>query len=150
MTEGLLVLHILGVAAWLGANVTQFAVNGSMIEDRGPVAARWLRTTALMSKTLYMPAAMLILVTGILLVITSDGDHAFSDPFVSIGFLMIVVGAVVGAVVIAPQAERAADAIDADDGDTANSALARIRQFGSIDTVLLIVTIWAMASKLGT
>ncbi len=150
MFEGLLVLHILGVAAWLGANVTQFVVNGPMIEDRGPVAARWLRTTAVMSKTIYMPAAILILITGILLVVTSDGDHTFSDPFVSIGFLMIIVGAVVGITVLSPQAERAADAFDADDGDTADSALTRIRQFGSIDTVLLIVTIWAMASKLGT
>ncbi|GBE24232.1 hypothetical protein BMS3Bbin02_00501 [bacterium BMS3Bbin02] len=150
MTEGLLVLHVLGVAAWLGANVTQFAVNGPMIEDRGPVAARWLRTTAVMSKTIYMPAAILILITGILLVVTSDADHAFSDPFVSIGFLMIIVGAVVGITVLSPQAERAADAFDADDGDTADSALARIRQFGSIDTVLLVVTIWAMATKLGT
>lgn len=150
MTEGLLVLHILGVAAWLGANVTQFVVNGPMIADRGPVAARWLRTTAAMSKTLYMPAATLILVTGILLVTSSDGDHAFSDPFVSIGFLTIIVGAVLGMTVLGPQAERAAEAFDADDEDTADSALTRIRQFASIDTLLLIVTIWAMATKLGS
>ena len=149
MSEGLLLLHILGVAIWFGANVTQFAVNRSMMEDRGPVAARWLRTTAGMSKTLYMPAAILILVTGIALVVTSDGVFEFSDVFVSIGIVAIIVGVVLGIKVFEPEAIKAADAFDAGDGDIADTARARIRQFGVIDTLLMVVTVWAMVSRLG-
>lgn len=149
MSEGLLLLHILGVAAWIGANVTQAVVDSSMMEDRGPVAARWLRTTAGMGKTLYMPAAILILVTGIALVVTSDGVFEFSDVFVSIGFVAIIVGAVLGFKVFEPQALKAADALDAGDGDIADAARAKIRQFGVIDTLLMVVAVWAMISRLG-
>lgn len=149
MSEGLLLLHILGVAAWFGANVTQAVVGSSMMEDRGPVAARWLRTTAGMSKTLYMPAAILILVTGIALVVTSDGLVEFSDVFISIGIVTIVVGAVLGIKVFEPEARKAADALDAGDGVVADAARAKIRRFGVIDTLLMVVTVWAMVSRLG-
>lgn len=144
----LLVLHIAGAGVWLGANVVQ-AVTPPLAASQGPeVLAGWYRITARLSSRLYMPAALTILITGILLVLESEA-YGFDSPFVGIGMGMIVVGAVLGIVVFAPVGRRAAEEIQSVGAGQARASVARLTGFGLLDTVLLLFTISVMVLRWG-
>ena len=154
----LLVLHIAGAGTWLGANVVQ-AVVPPMAARAGTVTlASWYRITSGMSR-LYIPAAILILITGVLLdhvrrtgsipLLVLDSDaYGFGSLFVTIGFGMIVVGALFGQFVFGPGGERAAEAVEAEDRPAIRKAVSRLTTFGLIDTLLLLFTITAMVLRL--
>lgn len=143
----LLVLHIAAVGTWLGANIIQALVPG-LLGPTSPAAANWFRATEKLSGRLYIPAGVTVLVTGILLVLDSD-LYGFSSVFVSIGFAAVIIGAVLGSTVFGPKALAIANALDSGDTALAESTRARTGQFGILDTLVLLFTIYAMVSKLG-
>ncbi|HJS71489.1 MAG TPA: DUF2269 family protein [Acidimicrobiia bacterium] len=143
----LLVLHIAGAGTWLGANVVQAVVPPAAARAGEATLAGWYRITGAMSKTLYMPAAILILITGILLVVESDA-YGFGSLFVTIGFGMIVVGAILGITVFGPGGEAAAEAVETGDQPVIRTAVARLTRWGVIDTLLLLFTITVMVLRL--
>lgn len=145
----LLVLHIAGVGVWLGANVMQAVMPPIAARAGSETLAWWYRATSGLSKTLYMPAAILILLSGILLVLQSDA-YGFGTVFVTIGFAVIVIGAVLGITVFAPGGEAAAAAAEADDASALRTAAGRIARFGILDSLLILFTITAMVLRLGT
>ena len=147
MRNVLLILHILGAGAWFGGNMVQLLVNPRIGESGSTVAAHWLRTTARFGTRLYTPAAVLILVTGIWLVLITP--YEFSDVFVSIGFLVVIAGAALGMAVFGPTGRKAADAHESGDAQTAQIAERRLAGFGSLDTVLVVVAITVMVLRLG-
>lgn len=149
MRTFLLVVHILAAGAWIGANVTQVVVTPRVSKLGGAAAAVWMRATVSMGRVLYTPAAILSLVTGFALVLRSGSPYEFEQLFVVIGVAMVVVGAVLGARVFGPQGERAAAAFEAGNGDGGRAIVARLSAFGLLDSVLLIVTVWAMTAKWG-
>lgn len=144
----LLVLHIAGVGAWFGANVVQIFIPPAAAQIGAATLASWYRMTSVMARRLYMPAAILILITGILLVIESP-IYGFGSTFVTIGFAMILVGALLGIFVFGPGGGAAADAVESGDQNTIRAAVARITRWGMIDTLLLLVTITVMVIRLG-
>ena len=145
--ETLLVLHIIGVGAWLGANVVQAVVPPAAARIGTATLAGWYRLSSVLSRRLYMPAAILILITGVALVIDSD-VYGFGSTFVTIGFGMIILGGLAGIVVFAPGGERAAEAVESGDGGMIRSAVSRLTAWGLVDTLLLIFTITAMVLRL--
>lgn len=145
--EVLLVLHIAGAGTWLGANVVQAVVPPLAARSGAAVLAGWYRITSVMARRLYMPAAIVILITGVLLVLDSDA-YGFGSVFVTIGFGMIVVGAVLGIVVFGPGGETAADAVESGEQSTIQTAVARLTRWGLIDTLLLLFTITVMVLRL--
>lgn len=146
LREVLLVLHIAGAGIWLGANVIQ-AIAPAMTARQGPAAAAgWFRVAAKLGNRLYVPNALLILVTGVFLVLQTEA-YGFGSLFVTIGFAMIIVGALFGVFVFEPGSDRAADAIEAGDQPTIKRAVSRVATFGSIDTLLLLITIAAMVTR---
>jgi uncharacterized membrane protein len=148
LRDVLLILHIAGAGTWLGANVVQ-AMAPSLAAKHGPAAqAGWYRVAAKLASRLYMPAAILILATGIWMVLLVDA-YGFGTLFVTIGFGMILVGALLGIFVFDPASERAAAAIESGDQEAARSATGRVAAFGVLDTVLLLFTITAMVLRLG-
>jgi hypothetical protein len=112
------------------------------------VAAGWFRVAGGLSKKLYMPVAVVILITGLVLVLQDDG-FSFGSSFVIIGFGMILVGALLGVFVFDPGSEQAAQAIEAGDEARIKAAKGRITTFGTVDTLLLVFTITAMVLRLG-
>ena len=143
----LLVLHIIGVGTWVGANVVQ-AVAPPLAAAQGPsMVSGWYRIAARLNRV-YLPAAGLILITGILMVM-EVAAYEFETPFVVVGFMMIAIGAALGVVVFQPTSEEAASAIDSGDQKAARSAAGRLTLFGVLDTLLLVVTIISMVIKLG-
>ncbi len=145
--DALLILHIAGVGTWLGANVVQAVVPPAAAKSGVAVLAGWYRLTGMLATRLYMPAAILILVTGVLLVLQSEA-YGFGSLFVTIGLAMIVVGAILGMVVFGPGGERAASAVEAQDGPAVRAAVSRLTTFGLVDTLLLLLTITVMVLKL--
>jgi hypothetical protein len=144
----LLILHIAGAGAWLGANMVQ-AMAPSLAAKQGPAAqAGWFRIAAKLSSRLYMPAAILILITGIWMVLLNDA-YGFGTLFVTIGFGMIIVGAILGILVFDRGSEQAATAIETGDQGAIRSATGRLAGFGVLDTLLLLFTITAMVLRLG-
>lgn len=146
--EILLVLHIAGAGTWLGANVVQAVVPPIAARKSAEVLAGWYRITSAIASRIYVPAAVLILVTGVLLVLESE-TYGFGSVFVTIGFGMIVIGALLGQFVFGPGGDAAADAVESGDGVAIRSAVGRLTRFGLIDTLLLLFTITAMVLRLG-
>jgi hypothetical protein len=143
----LLVFHIAGVGAWFGANIVQ-AVVPPMAARVGIVTlAGWYRITSVLARRLYIPAALVILVTGVLLVMQTDA-YGFGDTFVAIGFGMIILGAVLGMVIFGPGGEAAAAAVETEDVTKIRSAVAKLTSWGVVDTLLLLFTIAAMVLRL--
>jgi len=80
-------------------------------------------------------------------VLESDA-YGFGSVFVTIGFGMIVVGALLGIVIFGPGGEAAAEAIESGDQSVIRAAVARITRWGLVDTLLLLFTITAMVMRL--
>lgn len=148
MYTTLLVIHILAAGAWFGTNMVQIAVNPKVRSLAPDIGSWWLRRTVAFGTRIYTPAAVVLLVTGVLMVIDS-AVYEFSTTFVTIGFTMVAIGAALGILVFGPRGEAAAAAIESGDGAEAKRLTGTLAGFGALDTVLLVVTIVAMTSKWG-
>lgn len=149
MQSLLLVLHIIGVSAWLGTSIAQFAGRSRFDAAGGQTAATWWDTTVRFGQVVYTPAGVLVLLTGVGLVLSSDGGYSFSDMFVSVGFLVIIAGIVLGVAVFGPKGRLAAESYRQGDASAARAQVALISRFGVLDTLLVLVAIVAMVMKWG-
>ncbi|MDA3040371.1 MAG: hypothetical protein O3C27_12755 [Actinomycetota bacterium] len=96
MRNLLLTLHLIGAAAWLGGNLTQMMML-PIFDRAGHAAARvWHDASGQMAKIYYSVAGALITVSGVALLLLSDSPWSFSDPFVSIGFAVVLIGGLMG------------------------------------------------------
>lgn len=143
----LLVVHIAAVGAWLGANVMQALVPG-LIGPNSAAASAWFRVTEKLSGRFYIPVGVTVLITGVLLVLDSE-VYGFGTTFVTIGFVAIIVGAILGSVVFGPRSTAIADAIDSGDTTLATTTRESTGRWGIVDTLVLLFTIYAMVAKLG-
>lgn len=149
MRTSLLIIHILAAGTWIGANVTQLVANRRMAADGGPTAAAWFRTVNQMGRVLYSPAAGIILITGIWLVIDSP-VYDWENIFVVIGFLMVAIGAGLGITFFGPLSEQIAQTHETGkDMALLPRMTTRLSAVGAFDTLLLIVTVAAMTGKWG-
>ncbi|HEY7468397.1 MAG TPA: hypothetical protein VIC07_02540 [Acidimicrobiia bacterium] len=148
LRDVLLTLHIAAAGTWLGANIVQ-AVAPSMAAKQGPeAAAGWYRVAGRLSGRLYMPVGIVVAATGIWMILISE-TFDFSSVFVGIGFVVVIIGALLGKFVFEPGSERAAAAIESGDQTAIRSAASRIATFGAIDTLLVLLAITVMVLKLG-
>jgi uncharacterized membrane protein len=150
MRDTLLTIHILGAGVWIGTNVMGFIVNPQINPAARVIASdHWHHTVVGFKRYLYMPAYLIVLITGVLLVTAVDGSpYEMSDTFVMIGFLGIFV-AVLSGIYFARQGRKVAAAYDADDKRTAASIEQRIAGWSLVDTAVIVMTMGTMVSKLG-
>lgn len=145
MHTTLLVLHLIGVAAWLGGNLT-LAFAGSMSSGADPATRRWWAATqGSMARIYFSLAATLVLVTGVALVLDEEGVE-FSDTFVSIGFLAVIVGLVLGIFVFGPGTRKIVAAIDDGDAEAERAGNSRLALNGVVSSLVLVVTLVAMVA----
>lgn len=148
MTELLLWLHILAAAAWFGTGVASSIGDRMISSETAEARAAWYRVILRFGQLVYTPAAVLVLITGVLLVVDIPA-YGFGSTFVSIGFLAVIVGAGLGMAVFGPKSREAAAALDNGDTTGAAAAIARIRQASLVDLLVLTVTIAAMVWNWG-
>ncbi len=144
--EFLLWIHIIGAAIWFGGGIATHFGDRVLGHESNVVRAGWYRLVLRYGQMLYTPAAIIVLLTGIFLV-TGDGRFEFSSAFVSIGFLTVIVGGILGGTVFGPQARIASQAFDSGDSNTAVAAVSRIRLASMGESALLALTIAAMVWK---
>jgi hypothetical protein len=142
----MLVLHIAGAGVWLGANVMQLVVPGMAARQSTEAVVGWYRVASSLSKKLYTPVAIVVLTTGVVMVLLDD-SFSFGSLFVTIGFGMVVIGALFGMFIFDPTSEAAASAVETGDLGKVRAASSRIATFGTIDTLLLLFTMTAMVLR---
>ncbi len=148
MQETLLVIHIAAVALWFGG-VLALSYGASMLGSAEPAGRKWYAAVqGNAGRVLFSVAGILILITGVWMVLRDDGFE-FSQAFVSVGFLVVVVGTLLGIFVYAPACRAAAAAIDAGDAAAEAAANSRLMLTNSINAVLLLVAIVAMVAQWG-
>ena len=148
LRDFMLVLHIAGAGAWLGANIVQAVVPPMAARQGTEALAGWYRVAGKLSSRLYMPVAILILITGSVLIIQTE-SYGFGSLFVTIGFGAIIVGALLGKFVFDPVSEKAAAAIESGDQGSIKTAVGTITKFGTLDTLIILFAITAMVLRLG-
>jgi uncharacterized membrane protein len=145
MRDGLLVLHILSAAAWIGGGLyswyafTHLARAGSEAGDSVPVLART-------ADRYFGPAAGLTLLTGIVLVLTVD-PWGWTDTFVLVGLGAFLFSAIWQPLVSNKVQARLLGAVSGE-GDT-DRALGGLHRSTAVELAILVFAVWAMVSKLG-
>lgn len=148
LRDFMLILHIAAAGTWLGANIMQAVVPPLAAKQGAEAVAGWYRVSSQLASRLYMPVAILVLITGSVLVLQDD-SYSFGSLFVTIGFGMIVIGALFGKFIFDPGSIRAAEAVESGDQSAIKGAAGHLARYGTIDTLLLLFTIAAMVLRLG-
>jgi hypothetical protein len=138
----LLSLHLVGVAAWLGANFVQLLVVPRMERAGTAVAVAWHETAADLSKKYYSAAGALVGVTGVLLVL--DDRAEWSSGFVWVGIAAVAIGAFLGIVVFGPKEQELVAAHRSGDSGGVVRTLRTIRTFAVVDTLVVLLAVVAM------
>jgi uncharacterized membrane protein len=148
MSNVLLIIHILAVCLWLGGSIMNGIMNaGVMKTGDANTLATTFRAQAKTGLTFYMPMSILTLLTGIGLVVTSDGLFSMGDPWVSFGFLTVIVAAVLGPVKLQPLTDKAIEQFEAGDLAGGKKSAMDIGKFSSITTGLLAIAVILMVAK---
>jgi uncharacterized membrane protein len=148
MQTFLLFLHVLGAAVWIGGAVTALVLQ-RQFGPEGEAAVAWRERSAVLGRALYPPAAVLVLITGVLMV-TGDEAYSFADTFVSLGFLAFIVGLVLGVGVYGPQGSKALEALKQGNLAAALAIDRRLMLLGLLELALLVVTLLAMVYRWGS
>jgi hypothetical protein len=145
MTHNLLLLvHLVAVAAWLGANLTQFVVAPRLRRHGAAEARAWSQAAQLLARRYYNVAGAIVLISGIGLVM--DGDWKWQG-FVLVGIAMVVVGATLGIAVFDRTLRKEEAALAVGDVVTARRFQHTITSVAILDTFLLLVTMLAMIDR---
>ena len=147
MAEALLALHLIGVALWLGSNVSMGLGSSRAEGQSAETNAWWAETQGFLGKTLKNVAAVLVLATGIAMVVRKQGGAQFKDANISLGFLAVIVGAVLGMAVFGPGCRTIAAAFRSGDTSTATATINKLGMVGMIESLVVVVTIFAMVGK---
>ncbi len=149
--ELLLFLHILMAVVWVGGGATMQMLASRVIRagDEGRKLAL-LHEIEWVGQRVYTPAAGLLLLLGIFLVI--DGNWSFGDPWISGGILIWLISFATGAGFLGPEMGRISKLVAAEgSGSQAVSArVDRLLLVARIDLLLLVVAVFLMATKPGT
>jgi hypothetical protein len=149
--EFLQFVHVAAVIAWVGAPVILTVLQARLRRAGDHATLMGIgRQMETVGKIYFSPLAATTLVTGILMIATTDG-LSFGDPWVLIGFAGIAATMAMGLGVITPTGKKLAEASGAKPPDTAAiTALSqRITTLTVVNMVILFFVVWAMVAKPG-
>jgi uncharacterized membrane protein len=145
--EWLKLIHVLAAILWVGGAmlVNIYGARFGMSDNREERLT--FAKQGQMAGLIFSICGVIVLLFGIWMVADVPAWE-FSHAWVSIGFLGVAVGAVLGMAFYGPQARKLIAALES--GDNAADAIGRrIAMVATAETVLLIVVIWAMVAKPG-
>ena len=147
----LVLVHILAAIAWVGGGlVNHLAVRQARV-DGGPVAAdRQIVSLGWMERYIYIPAPVLVLLSGLAMVIVSDG-WSFSQMWVYLALALFTVSAVLGGAVGGRLEKRMAElrANDQVDGPAYREVLRRTLGNNWVELAILVALVALMVYKPG-
>jgi uncharacterized membrane protein len=146
-------VHVLAAVVWVGgACVVQvYALLALRTNDPVRVAA-FAGDTEFVGTRIFIPASLILLVSGLFTVHESGGAWSYSQGWVQFGVAIVVLSIVVGAGYLGPESGRIARATEAH-GVASAEVQARIRRIllvSRIELVLLLCVIFDMVVKPGT
>lgn len=143
----LLVIHILAAAVWFGG-ILVLSFASSTLGGADAPARRWFADAQLaVGRVAFSVAAVLTFVTGLWL--TLDQNISMGSTFVTIGFAVAIVGAVLGMAVFAPACKQLGAAIDAGDRAAEEAASRKVMAVNALNAVLLVLAIVSMVGRWG-
>lgn len=146
MRDGLLFLHIIGAAGWLGGAIYAAYTYSTLAKAEPSAAGPALGRLKKVEDRYFGPVTGLVLLSGVGLVLTSDA-FGWGDAFVLIGLGAILVSGILNGTVFKGSTDRLIEASSAGSGVT--EALHFWQRGVGVDVVILLVVVWAMVSKLG-
>lgn len=149
----LLVIHIVAVALWLGSNIAMGLGSGRAVTASAEVNTWWAEVQGYLGKTVKNVAFMLLLLTGVGMLFAArvDGEFviAFSAPFVSLGFLTVIVGGALGGMIFAPGCREIAESYRNGDAETGKKTIDKLGMAGAAESLLVVITMLFMVFKWG-
>ena len=142
MRDGLLTIHILAAAAWIGGGLFATVSFTRLAESIG--LKRLAALDNAIGTKFFGTSVVLVLLSGVGLVLTED-SFGWTDAFVLIGIAVIVIDGILEGVIFGPALKRLSEA---DEEDPAAFSR-KLTQSGVIHLVLLAFAVWAMVSKIG-
>jgi uncharacterized membrane protein len=148
MHTTLLIIHILAAASWLGAGVA-VALLSSMAGRQAEATGAGLAVSfQKIGNLLFMPAGIIVLISGVVLVL--DSPWKFTNLFVIIGIVAVVNGAVFGARVSGPATKSLQQAHQTGDLPKLRALYNRFGVLVLIDVGVVVIALISMILKLGT
>jgi uncharacterized membrane protein len=146
LTNWLKLIHLLAVTLWVGGAMLVNYYGMAMRRADAPRRLHYAEQND-RSGRLFSAAAIVALITGVWIVLRVEGIE-FSQAWISIGFLGIAIGAVLGMGFFGPQG-RALIAELKEGSPAAADRAKRISLFAQIDLLVLLIVVWAMVFKPG-
>lgn len=146
-SEFLLFVHVTATVVWVGAGVG-LEIIGSRFNNAGDpaAAAAFGKHTADLGQKLFMPGAVVVLATGILMVL--DSDWEFQDAFIAVGIGAVIVTSVVGAAVLGPLSVKLATLVEKGaDPSEIRVQTTRFLGIARLNTLILVIAIFFMTVR---
>jgi uncharacterized membrane protein len=148
--EVLKFLHVVAVIGWVGGAVALTVLQARLgaAGDRAALMGVGRQMEAF-GKIYYSPLAVATLVTGILMVATTDG-LSFEDPWIVIGIAGVAVTLGIGLGLISPMGRKllAASQATPPDGAAIATLSQRMRILSLLNLAILFFAVWAMVTKI--
>jgi uncharacterized membrane protein len=147
--DWLMFLHVLAAMVWVGGLVALAALGLNVLRtgDRDAIA-RFVASFRVVGPFVLMPAAVLVLVLGIWMVIDSAA-WSFEQTWIWLALVLLAAAVLVGAVFLSRAALAAERAVSAGDHAQATQQLRRWSWGIRLILLLLVVATWAMVFKPG-
>lgn len=149
MREVMLVLHILGAALWIGGGIVTVAARRAMVRRGSTPAVGWMDFEATLGKVFFPVAAVLTLLSGIVLVLMAH-QYGFLDLFVIIGIAAFLFSAIGNSAYVGRTDARAVASWREGDEPTARSLVANTTRFHLLDNAVLVLALVAMVYRWGS
>jgi uncharacterized membrane protein len=142
-----LFVHVLMAIVWVGGNIQLQIIGARLAAANDPIQlagfskqAEWIGTKVL------MPAAVLIVVAGVFMVLD---QWDFEQLWIIIGIAGFLYSFINGAAFLGPLSGKTAKLIEERGAEDAQvqTNIRRLFLYGRIELVILIVVVWAMTMK---
>jgi uncharacterized membrane protein len=152
MLEWILVLHVIAGAMWFGGQVyvEGLMAGAAKTRDSSTILGVAQRTSET-STRLFVLAAVLLLGTGVWIVLDVKSGYGFEMMFVSIGFLVVLIGLGLSLFYVRPRGAELKQTIE-QEGLTSTAALGIAKKLGMVShlmTLLVAVALVVMVLKTG-
>ncbi len=145
----LLAIHVLSVAAWFGGGLSGTFISSRLVNRGGAIAVASMKASQAMGTRFFTPAAILTLLSGIGLVMSSDGAYGFGSLFVILGLTVFVLSAVGNSVYGGSRETRALEAFESGDDAAGKAAIGSLWGFNLVEIFLLAAVVVAMVYRWG-
>ena len=145
--EVYLLLHILSAMVWVGGSVMTQVFGARARRSGDPARTLVFARDAAIAGRVLTGAGVSAAVWGVLLVLEAD-IYEWEQTWVAIGIFGVLIGALLGARVFAPQIRKLIAQLESG-ASGAVATLRRIQLVGRVELVVLAVVLWAMVTKPG-